>query len=152
MEFTRTNLPEQHYIYVDRECAYGPEIAQAMGSAFGEVFGAIGPLGITPLSMPISVYTGMDPKILRFRGGVIVSAEDAAKVSGPIRSDVLPTDVVTATHVGPYDTLNVTHEALWSHMEQQGIPATMPVWEVYVDDPDKVSPDAIRTEVYRAVG
>ena len=53
MDFIRKTLPEQHYIYVDKEVPYGPEISDAMGAAFGEVFGFIGQNGITPLAMPI---------------------------------------------------------------------------------------------------
>jgi len=63
MEFTRQTLPAQHYLYVTRECPYGPEIAEAMGSGFAEVFGFVAENGITPLSMPMSVYHGMDPNM-----------------------------------------------------------------------------------------
>ena len=153
MNFTRETLTAQHYLYVDRECPYGPEIAEAMGSAFAEVFGFVGHSGITPLSMPISVYTGMDPKILRFRGGVIVSAEDAAKAAGAIKADVLPEgDVMHVIHEGPYDGMNLTHKALWDHMEAEGIPGTMPMWEIYANDPGETAPEDLRTEIYCTIG
>ncbi|WP_044006443.1 GyrI-like domain-containing protein [Jannaschia sp. CCS1] len=149
MEFTRKTLPAQPYIYVERECAYGPEIADAMGSAFGEIFAFVGQSGITPLSMPMSVYTGMDPKILRFRGGVIVSTDDAAKAEGAIKSDALPAgDVMHVIHKGPYDTMNLTHKALWEHLEAQGTPGTMPTWEIYTDDPGDTAPEDLRTEIF----
>ena len=149
MEFTRKTLPAQSYIYVDREVPYGPEIAEAMGSAFGEVFGFLGQNGITPLSMPMSVYTGMDPSILRFRGGVIVTAEDAAKASGNIKSAELPAgDVMTVTHVGAYDEMNKTHQAMWAHMKENGIESSMPIWEIYVDDPGEVEADKVRTDIF----
>ncbi len=153
MEFTRKTQPEQPYIYVDRECGYGPEIAEAMGSAFGDVFGFVGQFNVTPLSMPMSLYLGMDPEVLRFRGGVMVSAEDAAKAREPIKADTLPAgDVMMTTHVGPYDSMNQTHQALWRHMETEGIPGAFPIWEIYVDDPDNTAPEALRTEIYRAIG
>lgn len=153
MEFTRKTLPAQSYIYVDRECPYGPEIAEAMGSAFGEVFAFVGQSGITPLAMPMSVYTGMDPKVLRFRGGVIVSAEDAAKATGSIMSDTLPEgDVMHVIHKGAYDNMNLTHKALWEHMEAEGIPGAMPTWEIYVDDPGDTAPDDLRTEIFCTIG
>lgn len=152
MEFTRSTLPAQHYLYVDRECPYGPEIAQAMGSGFAEVFGFLDAQCITPQTMPMSVYLGMDPSILRFRAGVIVSAEDAAKASGDIKSDTLPAgDVMTTTHVGSYDTMNQTHQALWKHMEDNNIPGAMPVWEIYVDDPGETAAEDLRTEIYCAI-
>ena len=152
MEFTRKTLPAQSYVYVDREVPYGPEIAEAMGSAFGEVFGFLGQNGITPLAMPMSVYTGMDPNILRFRGGVIVAAEDAAKASGNIKSAELPAgDVMTVTHVGAYDEMNKTHQAMWAHMKENEIEAAMPIWEIYVDDPGEVAAEKVRTDIYCAL-
>lgn len=153
MQFTRKTLAPQHYIYADRECPYGPEIAKAMESGFTEVFTFVGINGLKPLSMPMSVYTGMDPKILRFRAGVIVSSEDAAKATGAVKSDQLPSgDVMTTTHTGPYDTMNESHQALWTHMEDAGIPSDMPVWEIYVDDPGQTPADKVKTELYRTIG
>lgn len=153
MEFHRKTLPAQPYLYVDREVPYGPQIAEAMGSAFAEVFGFVAEHGITPLGMPMSVYLGMDPAILRFRGGVLVSEDDAAKASGPIQRDTLPAgEAMMATHVGGYDTLNKTHQALWSHLETEGLTGAMPIWEIYVDDPGDTSPDELRTEIYRRIG
>jgi len=152
MTFTRTTLPAQHYLYAERECPYGPEIAKAMESGFGAVFGHVGTHGITPQSMPMSIYLGMDPDILRFRAAVMVSAEDATKTDGEIKADTLPAgDAMTTTHVGSYDKMSETHQALWQHMEAEGIPAAMPVWEIYIDDPGNTPADAVRTEIYRMI-
>lgn len=153
MSFERRTFEAQPYIYVEKEVPYGPEIAEAMGAAFGEVFGFVGANGITPLAMPMSVYWGMDPKILRFHGGVLVSADDAAKVSGNIKAGELPAgDAMHTMHVGSYDNMNVTHQSMWNHMKENGINGTMPVWEIYVDDPGEVEADKVRTEIYCAIG
>ena len=153
MEFEQVTLEPQHYIYVDRECPYGPEIGKAMESAFGEVFGFVGQNGITPLAAPMSVYMEMDPSILRFRGGVIVSAGDAAKATGPIKTDVLPGGaVMKGLHTGSYMRMSETHQALWKHMEEAKIAPAMPVWEIYVDDPGEIAEPELRTEIYRAIG
>lgn len=153
MEFERVVLEEEPYIYVDKEVPYGPEIAQAMGAAFGEVFTFATKQGLTPLSAPMSVYVGMDPKILRFRGGVKVSANDAKKVTGPIKADALPAGpVMMGVHKGPYQNLNQSHGAMWDHMKAKDIPGTFPIWEIYIDDPGEVAEDNLRTEIYRAIG
>jgi len=131
---------------------YGPEIGPAMGSAFGEVFGFVGQNGLTPLAMPMSVYIGMDPKILRFHGGVIVSPEDAAKASGNVKVGALPAgETITTIHIGPYDDLSETHKAMWAHIAENGLEVAMPIWEIYVDDPETVAPEALRTEVFCAL-
>ena len=152
MTFNRKTLQMQHYLYVDRECEYGPEIAQAMESGFDAVFSYVATHGIQPQSMPMSVYLTMDPGILRFRAAVIVGPDDAAKTGGEVKTDTLPAgEAMTATHVGSYDNLNQTHEAIWKHMEAENIPAAMPVWEIYVDDPGSIPVEKVRTEIYRMI-
>lgn len=155
MTFERKKLSEQHYIYVDREASFsGTEIADAMASGFGEVFGFVEQKGITPLTMPVTVYLKMpDGAKMSFRSGVFVSADAAKLAEGEIKSDVMPAgDVVLTTHVGAYANLNQTHKALWDYMEVQGLPAVMPVWEIYIDDPTTKPESEVRTEIYRAVG
>lgn len=154
MTIEKKTLPEQHYLYVEREAAMGPEIGAAMGSGFGEVFGFVGQAGITPQSMPMTLYTAMpDGSTVRFRAGVFVTADDAAKASGNVRAGVIPAgEAVTTTHVGPYANMNQSHQAVWAHCDEQGYQKAMPVWEVYVDDPGEVEEAKLRTEIYRRVG
>lgn len=153
MDIKRKKLRTQYYLYVDKEVPYGPEIGPAMGAAFGEVFGFVKANGITPRSMPMSVYVTMDPNILRFRGGVMVLAKDAKKAEGAVKSASLPAgEVLTTTHIGPYDGLNHTHQEIWNKIRAEGIHAPMPVWEIYVDDPMETPPHALRTEVFHAIG
>lgn len=156
MQFEQKNLPAQHYLYVEREVSMmdGAAIAEAMGSAFGQVYGFTEENGIERLSMPMSIYMEMpkDGK-MRFRGAIVVTEADTEKASGDIRADHLPGgDAMMTTHVGPYASLNVSHKALWDHIEGQGLPSQMPVWEVYVDDPTTVPEAECRTEIYRALG
>ena len=153
MDFERRTLPAQPYLYVEGESPYeGEKIAAAMGAAFGKVFGFVAEAGISPLSAPITVYLGMDPSTLRFRSGVMVSAADAAKADAGVLADELPGGEAMATvHVGPYGKMNETHQALWNHMEEHAIEGAMPVWEVYVDDPEETDEAELRTEIYRAI-
>lgn len=154
MTIERKSLPEQHYIYVDRSSSLnGAEIAAAMGSGFGEVFGFAGQNGITPLAMPMSVYVDMPAgATMAFRTGVLVSADDAKRATGQIKADTLPAgEVYTTTHVGPYANLNQTHKKMWDEMTAQGVSKAMPVWEIYVDDPGDTPEDKLRTKIYRAV-
>jgi len=155
MTIERKTLPEQHYLYVDREASFeGNEIAEAMGSGFGEVFGLVTEKEIKPLSMPMSVYLEMpEGGRMRFRTGVMVSADDAELAEGKVKAGVMPAgDAVTTTHIGPYASLNQSHKKLWDYMESEGLSKAMPVWEIYVDDPGSTPEADLRTEIFRAVG
>lgn len=153
MNIEKKTLGEQHYIFVDRECTYEPQaIAEAMGSGFGEVFGFVGEHGITPLSGPMSLYPEMPTEKLRFRAGVLVSAEDAARAEGNVQGGQIPAgDAMTATHVGPYSSLNQSHKALWDHADAEGFVKAMPIWEIYLDDPHETDEQELRTEIFRAI-
>jgi effector-binding domain-containing protein len=156
MSIERKTLPEQHYLYVDRAASLTApaEIGEAMASGFGEVFGFVARKGVTPLAMPMSLYIEMPSGAqMAFRAGVLVSADDAKKAEGEVKAATIPAgDVFTTTHVGPYASLNQTHKALWDHMSAQGAAKAMPVWEIYVDDPQKTPEQSLRTEIYRAIG
>ena len=153
MEITREELPEQHYIYVEKRCGMGPEIAQAMGEGFGAAFGWLAENGIAPQSMPMTVYTEMPSGgQMVFRCGALVTPEDAAKASGPARADTLPAGpALKALHKGAYASMNQTHDALWKHAKAEGLESRMPVWEIYIDDPGETAEADLRTEVFHAV-
>ena len=154
MSIQRTTLPEQHYVYVEREASYdGAEIAEAMGSGFGEVFMFTEQSGIERLSMPAAIYMDMPAgDKMAFRTAIFISAEDATRATGNIKAATMPAgDVMTTTHTGSYATMNQSHQALWQHMESNAIPAAMPVWEVYVDDPTTKPEGEVRTEIYRKI-
>lgn len=156
MDITRKTLPDQHYLYVDREASFteANAIADAMASGFGEIFGFTQANGITPLTMPSSIYIEMPSgDKMAFRALVFVSAEDAGAASGNIKADVIPAgDVLTATHVGPYANMNQSHKALWDYADAQGLAKGMPVWEIYVDDPTTKPEAEVRTEIFRKLG
>jgi len=154
MNFERKTLPRQHYLYVDRTAAItAKDIGDAMTSGFSELFGFVASKSVTPLSMPIAVYMEMPTdNVMRFRAGVFVNADDAKRAEGDVKAGVMPAgEAFTATHVGPYASLNQTHRALWDHMTDQGVVKAMPVWEVYIDDPTKTPEAQLRTEIYRAI-
>lgn len=154
MDITSVSLPAQPYLYVACECAMdGPAIAAAMGAGFGAVYSFIAAQGITPESAPMAVYWTMpEGGRMAFHCGFQVSAADAATASGPVEAGALPNEsALHTTHVGPYDRLNQTHGAVWKHAEDQGLTTTMPVWEIYIDDPGETAEETLRTLVYHTL-
>ncbi len=154
MEIKRKTLPAQTYLYVERAPKFSPEeISNAMATGFGEVYTFLGQNNIAPASMPMSLYADMPTgDTMPFRAGFLIHSEDASKAIGNIKVGVIPVcDVMMATHIGSYANLNQTHKDIWDATEKEGLTKTMPVWEIYVDDPTTVAPETCRTEVYHAV-
>ncbi len=154
MAVERRKFENQTYIYVTGKAPMldGAAIAKAMGDAFGQAFGFIQQAGITPLSAPISVYTKMPGAKVKFRCGFFVSPEDAKKAEGDISAGQISAgDALHSLHTGPYAELNKTHGAIWGYAKANGLSSSMPVWEIYIDDPETTPPEKLRTEVYHSI-
>lgn len=121
-------------------------IPQLMGELLGETWQAAERLGCRAL-MPFSRYFAIEGPGLDMESGFIV---DGPIVQGLGRVEVvrLPGgEMAVATHVGPYDRLHETYHAMEGWLAEQGRIAGGPMWEVYLDDPQSVAPEALRTEV-----
>jgi effector-binding domain-containing protein len=53
-----------------------------------------------------------------------------------------------AVHVGPYDTIGRTWEALDAWLRAEGRTPSGPFWECYIDDPEEVDASELKTELY----
>lgn len=155
MSIEKINLPEQHYLYVERTCAMdGPSIASAMESGFGDIFTFAGANGIAPISMPSAIYLAMpcDGK-MTFHAAFFIKPEDAKHANDTIKVGTIKAGhAFKTTHVGSYQTLNETHSAVWDRVKAEGHTDYMPQWEIYVDDPTMKPENEVRTEVYCQVG
>ena len=150
MKFEMTEVSARPYLYVERTTGMDPqEIGAAMGAAFGEVAAFLRENGIAPTFAPLSVYYEYDPEKLIFRSGFPVAEADLEKAHGTVQGAVLPAGrVMTFTHVGPYSRLRDSYGKLMAHMAENGLEFGAPAWEIYIDDPEKVPDDELRTVVY----
>ena len=58
----------------------------------------------------------------------------------------------TLVYHGPYGGLGGAWDELQTWVEREGLVATAAGWEVYVDDPERVPAQQLRTELYLPVG
>ena len=145
---------EQPYLYNARSCSMDPsDISKNMGLAFQAVGDLIARKGITSATKPLSVYYGYDPKIMTFRAGFLVSAEDAEKAEGDVKADVLPSGkVLNYIHKGPYAKLRVSYDAAMKYIDENGMTIGEPTWEIYLNEPDDVeTEDELKTDIYITV-
>ncbi len=88
----------------------------------------------------IAVYHTMDANQMELSGGIEIA--DGVAVAPPLELLELPAcEAVKADHIGPYDQLATTHEAVWAYLQEIGrAPAGGPT-ERYITDPE-AEPDA----------
>lgn len=123
------------------------------------VFEAVASRGDTPAAPPYGRYHEFGPERVDVEIGVGVAAPAsdlpalAERAPGEIGASELPGGTaVSATHLGPYDTLSETYERLREWLREHGHPERTP-WESYVDNPAEVDDVArLRTEVYWPLG
>jgi effector-binding domain-containing protein len=104
--------------------------------AYGELFHMLGRNGIAPIGEPIAFYPSEPSDVVEVEAGVVVDWE--VEPDGEVCASTLPGGrVVTALHVGPYETLEQTYRALLADMEAAGlVQRTGGMWEQYLTDPD----------------
>jgi effector-binding domain-containing protein len=125
-------------------------IGAAMAEAFPKIYHAVVSSGMEPAGMPLAVYFDMGPEVMTFECAIPVPAPFAA--SGEVvASSVGGGEAAFTVHVGTYDTIGTTWEALMAWLSEQGKRPGGPGWESYLDEPGQVPDDELRTEIYLPV-
>jgi AraC family transcriptional regulator len=125
------------------------EIGAALGEIFPKIFAYLGANNIKPSSAPMAKYKVVGDKF-EMEGGVIVP--DGTKGEGEIVVGELPAGKAAfAVHVGPYEKLPKTYQALAEWLKAKGDKPTDIGWEIYVSDPGQAKPEETKTEVYLMV-
>lgn len=130
------------------------EIAPWLAKAFTEVASYLGRKGAGPAGMPFARFhpTGDD----RFEVEAGFPASTPTSGEGDVEPSDLPGGLAAvALHIGPYDTVKPTYEALQAWVRERGGETVGDAWEVYLTDPEnQPDPGTWRTEVvqpYRMV-
>jgi effector-binding domain-containing protein len=120
-------------------------LPEFFSSAFAAVSAAIEAQRVQPAGPPFALYHGMPTEIVDVEAGFPVSTSVAA-VDG-VRAGILPACcAVQAMHVGSYDTLGTTYEAVKQRMHEEGLKASDDMWEYYLSD-QSTDPETWRTLV-----
>ena len=146
-EFGTREIEAQSVVGI-RTTARMDEIGKVMGPLFGEVFGYIQQQGQAPAGMPLALYHSMEGGAVDLECAIPVGSP--VEGSGRIAAGELPTcTAATVTHMGPYDELGKTWEALMAWMKSEGLEPAGTPWEVYVTDPG-AEPDQSkwRTDIF----
>jgi effector-binding domain-containing protein len=147
LEIGLVETKEQDYLGI-REVVEVSAIPTKMGELFGELFGFIGKKGIQPVGPPFAYYYSFSPKKIDMECGVPVSKSMGAE--GRVQTGKLPSgNALRAVHIGPYDRLEETYNAMMAYAKEMDLDLEETMWECYLTDPEsEPDPSKWRTEIF----
>ena len=118
------------------------ELPNVFDQGYPAIAAAVAAAGRTIVAPPFGFYPRMPGETVEVWLGFPIDAPIEA--TGEVQPFELPGGTaVVGEHVGPFDTLSETYEALAAWAADQGIELAGSVWETYVTDPS-AEPDPSR--------
>lgn len=149
-EIKLTQQPPRPFVGIRRK-VHISELPTFFAEVFPKVMGWMGEQGIAPASAPMAVWCAMDMEtgIADTHAGCFVATEVTGE--GEITAGATEGgDVLTLIHQGGYDTMGQSWRRVFEHAKELGR-APKAGWEIYVDDPQTVAAEDLRTEIYLPV-
>ncbi len=143
-------VPEQRVAFI-REHISQSGMPDFIGGAYGELYGYLAARQVTPVGEPLVLYHDFGPEIdaeaaVPVPDDLVLEAD--APDTGRIQVRVLPTATVAQIlHIGPYDQLGTSYDALNHWIEDHGFAVAGPVREHYLNEPGAVPPAEYLTRI-----
>ena len=146
-EFPVVTLTPEPFAYITIT-ARMTEISKAMGEGFGQLSMLFAQAKATMAGMPMAHYLEYDEKSTTFQLGFPCRADEteALRDAGLSIGETPSGRNMKAVHIGPYDSIVGTYNAMTEAMKAQGLTAARDMWEAYFSPPE-TPPDKIKTEV-----
>lgn len=158
IEVAEIDVPGALAAQVESTCGTGPdEIGAAIGSAFQKLGAYVGKHGLTMVSPPRAIYLQYGDGETTFISAFPVAPPDTEcpEEEGVRVGDLPAGPSFRFTHVGPYDRLRQTYDAITEWLKGRGSLASeadwakhTPMWEEYVTDPTATPPEQLVTYIY----
>lgn len=123
------------------------ELRSVFDSGFHAVVQAVQAQGVAITGPPFGYYPRMPGETVAVVVGFPVGGPVAP--AGEVEPFELPGgQVVTGTHVGPYEAMTETYEQLTAWAQAEGLTLAVGVWEQYLSDPStEPDPSTWRTQI-----
>lgn len=125
-----------------------PQMPQTMGQGFATLGQMFAEAKAQMAGNPFAHYTDFDATSASFDLGFPVLETDvpALRAAGLSIGQTPGGRNMTATHVGPYDTVSRTYDLMTAAMKDQKLSPGKDMWESYLSPPE-TPPEQIRTDV-----
>ena len=121
-------------------------VGAALGGALPDVYSHLVANGVAMVAPPFARYHESGDDTLDLETGIPVVG--SFPETDTIKARQLPGgDAIATVHTGSYDRLPEAVAALAEWRLANGRVAAGAFWEIYLDDPTEVPPEALRTEV-----
>ena len=121
-------------------------LPQVLGEVYGAIMTYLGELGENVTGPPFVIYYNLDMQDLDIEVGFPVSKKLPAK-DNLKASEIAGGKYATTVHVGPYDTMEPTYDALNKWITDNGHETLGPAIELYFNDPNEVGPENTQTGI-----
>lgn len=122
-----------------RETVPMSELTEFFSRAYTQTMAALQAHGTYPAGPPFGKYYGMPTEVVDVEAGFPVAATIAT--ADGVVSGILPAGtIVTAIHVGPYDSMADTYAEVQRFFAENHLVPSDVMWESYLSDPE-LEPD-----------
>jgi len=121
-------------------------LPQVLGEIYGAIMTYLGEIGEYPSGPPFVIYYNMDMQDLDIEVGFVVPKELPAK-DNMKPSEIAAGKYATTVHVGPYETMEPTYNALNKWITDKGYETEGTAIELYFNDPNEVGPENTQTGI-----
>ncbi len=150
LDASEVTVEAQTILYVRQTTATDPtSISAGYASAYQRIIAFMAERGLQQVAPPVGIESRADEQSYVIDAAIPIDAE-LADVPAPIQFGRTPAGLAArAVHVGDYAQLADSVTGLQAYIAARGKTASGPVWFVFIDDPTRVAPESVRTEIYQ---
>lgn len=137
----------QHFAYVSRKARIN-EVPKVMAECFGVLSRAFTSAHADFAGAPLAHYVAYDADSATFDVGFPARPDqlEALRSAGLSIGQTASGKVMRARHVGSYDSLPKTYQAMQAQMKADGLEGNRDMWEAYMSPPETPS-EQVTTDV-----
>lgn len=146
-DFPIETLTSRPFAFLSRSAPL-PDMPATMGAVYQAVAAAFAHVG-APMEGPAWCrYTAFDGATVGFDAGFAARAQDcdALRAAGLSIGETPSGRVMSGWHIGHYDTVPATYDAMQAAMKAAGVTGAEMMWEAY-HSPPGTPPEETRTQV-----